>query len=127
MDIIERLEKAEGPSRELDAEIWERLGLVDEKHCARWRAMDGRKDLTRERFVRAWAPEFTESLDAALTLVPEGWSWKLVHEPHDGLYRVVMRQAPRLEIVALAYVVTKATPALALCLAALKARQQEKR
>lgn len=51
-DLIERLEKAEGPSEELDAEI--RFFVLSYKNDFRHLA-------------------YTASLDAALTLAPEGW------------------------------------------------------
>lgn len=69
-DLIGRLEKAEGPDRELDALIWDRLGLVNETHCRDWCRMDGRTDLTRDRYIAAWAPNYTKSLDDAMKLVP---------------------------------------------------------
>lgn len=62
MTLIERVEAGE-TGRELDAEVAEAAGLVDEAHCRQWCAMDGRTDLTRARFISAWAPFFTTSID----------------------------------------------------------------
>lgn len=94
-DLITRLEAATGPSRELDAEI---VRLINPQATR----------LTR-------APFYTGSLDAALTLVPEG--------------RYVKMQINRRRTTAWAWVefddgetVACADPALALCIAALKAR-----
>ena len=72
-DLLTRLRAATEPDRELDAEIWETLGLTraNEDHCRHWCGMDGRTDLTRKRFIAAWAPLFTASLDAARTTVPK--------------------------------------------------------
>ncbi len=67
-------------------------------------------------------PRYTTSLDAAMTLVPEGWSWKLIHETGDDSYLVVIRNAPTLAHVAPAFVVGGATAALALCSAFIRAR-----
>ena len=57
-------------------------------------------------------PPYTTSLDAALTLVPEGWSWQLssnecelTHEKHEHIW------------------VSVPIATLALCIAALKARE----
>lgn len=89
-DLITRLESADGPSYALDREIGKAVG-------------------------RAFAPPqpYTASIDAALTLVPEGWKWAVTsknsaccHEQHI---------APLNWSYA-------ATPALALAAAALKAR-----
>ena len=76
-ELIKKLEKATGPDRELDAAIWLARGLTeqDERRCREWCKMDGRTDLTRERFIAAWAPLYTSSLDAALSLIPEGLRW----------------------------------------------------
>ena len=89
-DLITRLESADGPSYALDREIGEAVG-------------------------RAFAPPmpYSASIDAALTLVPEGWKWAVTsknsaccHEQH---------------ITPLNWSYAS-TPALALAAAALKAR-----
>lgn len=54
-DLIERAEKATGPDRNLDAMIY-------------WQINNGVGVGTHSS-----APPFTASLDAALSLVPEGW------------------------------------------------------
>ena len=89
--LIERLEAATEPSRELDAEIF-----------AEVRGIAG-----AETFMMAFGlediPEYTSSLDAALTLVSEGQEWSLVFWP------------PRKEKAAI--------PTIALCIAALRGRE----
>jgi hypothetical protein len=73
--LASRCEAASGPDRELrelDAAIWDACGLVDEGHCKSWCSMNGRTDLTRAMYILAWAPRYCWSLDAALSLVPEG-------------------------------------------------------
>lgn len=85
-DLIERLERAEGPSRELDAAIKARfyggvpmLSPFNGSWCVyRAEATDPRKDrvLERPRSVphEVWSNDrYTASIDAAMTLVPEGW------------------------------------------------------
>ena len=84
-DLIVRLQAATGPDRVLDAEIFRAIGLTaeQERHCKQWCRMDGRTDLTREHYIAAWAPEFTRSLDAALTLIPEGWALCRINQYHE--------------------------------------------
>lgn len=55
------------------------------------------------------------SLDAALTLVPEGWSWRVGNLPSGKGFADLGTQASL-------QCVEGATPPLALCIAALKAR-----
>lgn len=104
--LAERCEKASGPDRELDAlirrvvfadfvlcgdsgsacaacmmgldatqfpECGAPLGMVDERasHPSRWQDDDR-------------LPAYTASLDAAMTLVPEGWDWSVSSYGEDG-------------------------------------------
>lgn len=119
-DLIARLTEAKEGSRELDEAIWRAVGLseADERRCRVWLSMDRRTDLTRDRFIAAWAPSFSTSLDAALTLVPEGLGWSFsTHE----------RSANGAHLAA--YVDGAfgfgATPALCLCIASLRARENK--
>lgn len=116
--LISRLEAAREGSRELDAEIWKAIGLTpkQEKHCAEWCRMDGRTDLTRERYIAAWAPNFTTSIDAAMTLLPERTQWQL---NRTGIFD--QEDSCRAE-VDWSNGTWADTPPLALCIAALKAR-----
>lgn len=99
-DLIERLEKATGPDRQLDAAISEALTGIPEKIA-----------FEHPNFV---PPRYTASIDAALTLVPgsmvslrfqrTGQTWGCYLNGRD----------------------TNATaPAIALCIAALRARTAE--
>lgn len=113
-ELIAALEAATGPSRELDAEI---ARCCDARQ---WR-------LTDEGMGKVFFDplEFTASIDAALTLVPEtdgnrwyeigqAWTHATAHvrvyppNPWEGRTREAVADAP--------------TPAIALCIAALKAR-----
>lgn len=116
-DLLTRLEQAEEGSRELDVAVWVETGGQ----------VANQDRLTAEmlRISRfSHAPHYTTSLDAALTLVPEGWrtrdatnwgggwDWILWKHPDGKRWTGrVMGAAP--------------IPALALCLAALKARGAE--
>jgi hypothetical protein len=95
-ELIAKLEEAEEGSRELDCEIYVALG---------------------NPLLRAVgkAPRYSSSLDAALTLVPEGSYAKLqIGRNHaKGWAWVELRDVEA---------VARSTPALALCIAALKAR-----
>ena len=94
-DLATRIEQAEGPSRELDAEIATIFGWTPAH------------DLV--------CPAYTASLDAAMTLVPDGTN---VHAVilDKGLTRIELNGTTK-------YLkVDAATPALALCAAALRAR-----
>jgi hypothetical protein len=113
-ELIERLEKAEGPDRVLDQDVWHALGLCQPVRingeiagCADYHA-----------------PRFTASLDSALSLVPEGWLWQVLgHGEHSN----ALVQAPY-DIAGDDLAKFKATvassPAIALVIAALKARLQ---
>ena len=125
-ELADRVEALEGPCREADAVIWDALGLVHESHCRSWCRMDGRTDVTRAMFLAAWSPEYTASLDAAMTLVPEGLNWQVGTQGNKG-------EAAWSLVEALTYnpdtfngisiYVDAATPAIALCAAALRARE----
>lgn len=71
-DLIERLEKATGPDRELDGDIAHVLGLapVDfERQDRGWLWIKYLRGSTPD--FDSWeAPEFTKSIDAALTILP---------------------------------------------------------
>ena len=104
-ELIERLEKATGPDRELDEAV-ERAIFDEGKE---WRS--------------AHLPYFTASLDAALTLVPEGYRWLV-----GNAWKDKHGSCPAMATVALAgdygtRPTSAATPAIALCIAALKARE----
>jgi hypothetical protein len=106
--LAERCEQAAGPDRELDAEIALAIGYTREKkgreRIAWWRNPKG-----QQIGYDGWhnfPPSFTASLDAAVTLVPEGCGWMVMNNAAK-----VGRWPSR-----------GATPALALCAAALRAK-----
>lgn len=65
-ELIAALERATGPSRELDAEIAKTFGFVPDGPGAQTSA------------PWAWGPDYTRSIDAALTLVPGGYTTSLM-------------------------------------------------
>lgn len=121
--LAARVEQAQGPDRELDAAIATMLG---------WTEVHGsvlRPDFRGGRppgVIDWWdiVPIYTASLDAALTLVPEGYVWTLHGEPGGaGLAGV---QPDRGDGDGCDYSdVNAATPVLALTAAALRARAED--
>lgn len=98
--LIAKLEAATGPNRELDALIWCAVGpsQTDEEYDAAWRDSNCQLPIAPDRELSGmtlaqaiekhpnriakaaayWnVPRFTASIDAALTLVPEGMSYEL--------------------------------------------------
>ena len=108
-ELIARLEQASEGGAELDEAIFAAIGREHEFH---WNT----------------APRYTTSLDAALTLVPEGWRTQLYQRDGGWFSRLVEITTSR--VVAPFESDEKGfapvpTPALALCIAALKARITE--
>jgi hypothetical protein len=126
-DLIARLEAATGPDRELDARIWCAVFAPEGAYVERSR-FNGEWCIYHGKSVRSGEPRLweaknsrvrpvTESLDAALTLVPVGgWRWHVDYRPGaqcwHGLSSPFNDECDSLG----------ATPAIALCIAALKAR-----
>lgn len=135
-DLIERLERATGPDRELDMRIW---WLLDRKSAERtyWNAATGKPRALGDELptsglgvlaMKERAPHYTASLDAALTLVPAGLDWFVKHYASAGGKFGAVVTSP--EIAARSWGDyshdNSPTPALALCIAALRAREAAK-
>lgn len=99
--LAERVEKAQGPDRELDAEIAAATGTAVKRD---WDA--------------DWAPHYCASLDAAAALVPEGRDWWV--RIYNGKPRAAVEHHEPWSWADIAC--RAATPALALTAAALRAR-----
>lgn len=114
--LIKRLEALTGPSREVDAEIAKAIGWV--KYIT-WTSPNGR--------IYADCPNFTNSLDAAMTLVPKmdrpNFPW-LMMKSNNPNNPIGCRCELWLDNVK-NYRGRGATLAVALCIAALKAREVE--
>lgn len=119
-DLIERLENATGPDRELDM----RIALsADDCHDDRGEWVYRPSDVERDQRQLIPTPAYTYSIDEALSLVPAGFIWR-VESPPD-CYCVVGRPTLKggFSIARGKFVSThKTSPAIALCIAALKAR-----
>jgi len=121
-ELIAALESAEAGSRELDAEIWLLVTPgATRKQSSYVHKASGRTcyiDETREASGRLiLVPEYTTSIDTALSLVPEGWDWEVCRQGTAFLTGPGDDFGHCLEITG-----TGATAALALCVAALEAR-----
>ena len=111
-NIVEMLESADVGSREIDEKIAKLVGWVrttaDGKHLRGY----------------AYCPNYTTSMDTALTLVPDGGDWQMplpFHEYNNKLFRC--------EIYGKGYVYVYGvapTPALAICIAVMKAIEETK-
>jgi len=110
-DLIERIEAAKGGSRELDEEIAFTVFPQLEKLCGKF-YING---------LPCSIEHYTESLDAALLLVPEGWSWAAGTGGKPYVYRPYARVYPSIvERDGIGYGCAD-TPALALVAACLRA------
>lgn len=124
-EIIAALEAAEGPSRELDAEIASFL-VKDDSYtsvvkdyagydwCVRYYPGPPGPEYTH-------VPRYTSSIDAALTLMPKGWTWDVCY---DGIHFGCVLTGPYQEDDGFPETdaEVKSTPATAIGSAALKAR-----
>lgn len=128
LKLAERVEALSGPDREVDARIW--CALNGKKYVSHWREYDGPN--TRVEYIEppkrtpfassTVALQWTASLDAAMTLVPEGCGWSLVQATYEKSYGCIESgddRTPDLEARA-------ATPALVLCAAALRSLAKDK-
>lgn len=117
-DLIARLEAATGADRELDAEIALEAGWIQVGEAGTW-ALPGEPDIYAPS-----CPRFTASVDAALTLVPEGWLWRLGFNGTEHCFTahppMAMLKTPEWNYVEDKHKID----ALAICLAALRARER---
>jgi hypothetical protein len=105
-ELIAALERAEGPSRELDEAI-DYMALEQG-----WR---------QER-PTYHGLAYTSSLDAALTLVPDELWRSILHAPPFGRATVSLRTGGITDPKTTEWMGNAITPASALCIAAIRAR-----
>lgn len=118
-DLIARLERLTGPLTHLGSrydllKVGEHAGLTDDELVWLDRALAG-------------------SLDAAVAMVQDGWRWNASNRasaPHAGRAHVENKELHTIGMGGVTpnpklrwYECTASTPALALCIAALKARE----
>lgn len=105
--VIEKLERADVPQFNLDQAIWHVIHPTD-----------------------YWSPDplppaFTGIIDKALILLPDGWQWKLSNrapKPHAGRAYINNRMLT-FDPKYVGFENTAYTPAIALCIACLRARE----
>lgn len=121
-DLIARIESADGPDRELDAELmaishdWKIRALTKGSTYRDWCWVN--RETGKWVTTSRQGYEYTASIDAALTLVPDDLAWHISGGERRGGYVSIESGDDRVpEFKGLA-----ATPALALAAAALKAR-----
>lgn len=125
-DLIERLEAATEGSRELDCEVACALGWKFERRGNRKKrwwyepGLDEAESLdSSHRHNSAWPNmRWTTSIDAALTLVPEGLLWIIFGNHGDGIVEMFPSGSRNDYEKTLA-----STVPLAICIAALKAQE----
>jgi len=123
-DLAERIERLNGPCREMDAEIAV-LALGMERDGDYFFGKDEDFVLERDYYsldgTARELPHYTSSLDAAMTLVPEGMMFTVsLHDHGQGAASIFKRDANGSRETACKLCVAS-TPALALCAAALRA------
>jgi len=107
-DLIERLGKAIGPDAKLNRDVFEAA-----------------RDFHPDYGPGARIPKFTESIDAALTLVPIGMAWTLGQNVHHRYWQACIND---IDSEGKPYArgfsghTDLKSPAIALCIAALRAR-----
>lgn len=117
--LAERVRNAAGADRGLDEAIYRALGYWWDSAEAEWCAPDSPRAAEG-----AEPPLFTASLDAALTLVPDGRTWYVQSNPGLKAHWGIVHHA-RPPSVFGGEVSKAATPALALCAAALLALAED--
>lgn len=138
-DLIKKLQALTAPCRECDAEIEIAIGLAElydppphfgdgdivnltPKKNGKIAAING-----QETYFHLYEPvsEYTSSIDTALTLVPEGWEWLEGHRSRRGGdyfgQTHVFRNLSDGEVIDGWHKL----PAIAICIAALKALKSE--
>ena len=117
MTLIERLQEASEGSRELDQKVALAIGWTKKKWCSRNWLPPGGKNID----CRSNIPRYTTSIDAALTLLDEWWEYEIT-----TLYGVAHVELP-LNASGIDPQIGRRKDGdvpLALCIAALKAREQ---
>lgn len=122
IELIDRIEAATGADRDLNAAIAVASGqyVVSRHHPG----MFAHKD--RPHQFSYFVPAYTASIDAAMGLVPDGWAWMVGCAPDfQRFFATLMTTDDAAPIEDETIDTNAATPALALCAAAMKARESD--
>lgn len=126
-ELVGRLEKATGPDRELDAQIYCAKNGYGFVKFERWNQHAGRLFYSIPGMELHCGSEgfplYTRSIDSALTLVPEGWAWfvERIEGYSEGRARLWIPSKRTLGLKIEQVDFEAATPAIAICISALKA------
>ncbi len=129
MNLLAKLEAATEGSRELDAEII--MEICDDAIIGPWPCGESEPVVFHAQAIgivdKSPVPAYTTSIDAALTLVPEGWALLRINQYHETSnpawgWGVEMRYYTNPEI-GLAIGESRASLPLAICIASLRARE----
>lgn len=120
-DLIAKIEAATGPDRVLDGDIWIAINGWQERDGCRipdgvWHRQD-----PNDRIAFEAPPAFTASIDAAVSLVPDG-HWWIAGNPTTDIPQASATVRRNGSDMADALVLFGATPALVICAAALRVR-----
>jgi hypothetical protein len=121
--LAERCEAATGPDRHLDVHIAATLfpkRFGDKRSAEIYRTHRGGYNCADREHLADIAPRVTASLDAATTLVPEGWYWRAGHGVLWPGWAHLNRKHPDHCDRDDEHSAHAETPALALCAAALR-------
>jgi len=135
--LAERCEAASGPDRELEVAIEWAVGDVP-ADAFNVEIVPGRMTIATGAYSYHHVPAYTASLDAAIALVPEGMTWDVDEGPSHWILIGKQKPAGRAQVSRIGDYINSvtgelaevsehgfaATPALALCAAALRARAQ---
>jgi hypothetical protein len=122
--LAERCEQATGPDKRIDLTIFATLHpdeFADAAEARQYASTSYQREMNNADWYyisTIGLPRYTTSLDAAMTLVPEGWAWSLNSGAQGECFA---RVSPKSRLT----VVDAATPALAFCAAALRARASQ--
>lgn len=90
--LIARVEAATGPDRELDAEIAEAIGMaLSDDRTAVYAGYRVNANTDEEYDVWDDVPFYSESLDAAVSLVPSGWVVEIIVQ-HPTYWAMKLRR-----------------------------------
>ncbi len=121
-ELADLCESAEGPSRELDMLIGKLVGRIASH--AKWMPERGEPDIAWSGGFGSTVPAYTASIDAAMTLVPEGAGRGCFAMNRDRFGKTHCDVWYDAEFNRKAHASAK-TPALALCAAFLRANGGE--
>jgi hypothetical protein len=118
-DLIRRLEEAEEEDGELNVAMWRVIDPQEAASMQRSLEKMGYSGDDLERLMANNCPNYTGDIQDAVSAVPEGWRWLLRQDPN--CYRAALNRGPISDLRVMRG--EAPTPALALCIAILRAME----